>query len=332
MSYFPSGKKILLPRTRAVLPAVLVAALVCVPATYAQQPLWAPKPTGKVVSKPIDEMSGLARSPGRSNTFWVHNDSGDSARIFAITEDGKSILPTYSKFTSYGDEPEKGKEQWQGFEVLNAKNIDWEDIAADENYLYIADTGNNFNKRRDLGIYLISKIDPTASTRSAVIEHLPVAYPEQSGSSAREKHFDAESLFVDHGTIYLITKHRSGLLGLDYERGANLYRLDTRFTDKPNMLHQIDSNAAIFAATGADLSPDGKTLAVISLEALWLFARPSSGDQWLSAPAKRYPFDRKVLKVVEAITWIDNDTLLLGNEQRDLFKVALKDLPAPTPP
>lgn len=320
-----------IPPCRNILLTALVGALALSP-VQAEPPLWAPKPTGKVESKPIDEMSGLAKSPGRNNTFWVHNDSGDRARIFAITEDGKSILPTYSKFSAYGDEPEKGKQQWQGFEVLNAKNVDWEDIAADDNYLYIADTGNNFNKRRDLGIYLISKIDPTASTRSAVVEYLPVAYPEQTEFPAKQQHFDAESLFVDHGTLYLITKHHAGMLGMEFERGANLYRLDTRFTDKPNVLHKIDSNATILAATGADLSPDGSMLAVTSHDALWLFSRPQSGDQWLSAPSRRYPFDRKVLKGLEAITWIDNDTLLLGNEQRDLFKVALKDLPAPTPP
>ncbi len=314
----------------ALLSIATVAVIADATAAQSGPVLLAPKPYAKVISAPIKEMSGIVKAPGRDNTYWVHNDSGDSARIFAITAEGKSILPTYSKFTSYGDEPEKGKEQWEGFPVLDAKNVDWEDIAVDKNYLYIADMGNNSNSRRDLGIYLVSKIDPTASTRSAVIQHLPVVYPDQSAFPPIERHFDSESLFIFNDTLYLITKHRQST-GLQYEPGANLYRLDTRYTDQNNILTKVDSNALITAATGAALSPDGQTLAVISYEALWLFSKPAQGDRWLSAPARRYPFDKAVLKQLEAVTWIDDNTLLMGNEQRDLFKVALADLPAPTP-
>lgn len=313
--------------------ASLITAFLTLGATAAHSApaLLAPKPYAKVISGPIEEMSGIVKVPGRDNTYWVHNDSGDSARIFAITAEGKSILPTYSRFTSYGDEPEQGKEQWQGFPVLDAKNVDWEDIAIDKNYLYLADMGNNSNSRRDLGIYLVSKIDPTASTRSAVIQHLPVVYPDQTAFPPIERHFDSESLFIFNDTLYLITKHRQPT-GFQFEPGANLYRLDTRYTDQNNVLTKVDSNPFMLAATGADLSPDGQTLAVISYEALWLFSKPAQGDHWLSATARRYPVDKSVMKQLEAVTWIDDSTLLLGNEQRDLFKVALADLPAPTPP
>jgi hypothetical protein len=293
--------------------------------------LLAPKPYAKVKAAPIKELSGIVKVPGRDNTYWVHNGSGDSARIFAITAEGKSILPTYSRFTSYGDEPEQGKEQWQGFPVLDAQNVDWEDIAIDQNYLYIADMGNSHNVRRDLGIYLVSKIDPTASTRSAVIQHLPVVYPEQTAFPPPELHFDSESLFIFNNTLYLITKHRRPDGG-KWEAGANLYRLDTRYTDQPNVLTKVDSSPLLVAATGAALSPDGNTLAVVSYEALWLFERPASGDHWLSAPSRHYAFDKSVLKQLEAVTWIDNATLLMGNKQRDLFKIALADLPTPSPP
>ncbi|MES2603956.1 MAG: hypothetical protein V4603_03405 [Pseudomonadota bacterium] len=294
-------------------------------------------PAARIVSAPIGEMSGIVKSPRRENTYWVHNDSGDTARIFAITAEGKSILPTYSKFTNYGDEEEDGKQQWQGFEVLQGKNVDWEDIAIDANYLYLADTGNNGNARRDLGIYLISEIDPTASTRSAVIQHLPLVYPEQKEFPPEQKHFDSESLFDVDGVLYLITKHRApGILG-SFEPGANLYRLDTRYTDKPNVLTKVDANFYIFAATGADLSPDGQTLAVTSMSGLWLFPRPATGDQWLSGAGRYYEFDRDAFKQLEAVTWIDDSTLLLGNEQRDLFHIPLATLPEaveqqPAPP
>jgi hypothetical protein len=295
--------------------------------------LLAPKPYAHVGSEPIGELSGIVKGRGRDNLFWVHNDSGDSARIFAITAEGKSILPTYSRFTSYGDEPEKGKEQWQGFPVLNANNVDWEDIAIDEHYLYVSDMGNNSNDRRDLGIYLVSEIDPTASTRSAVIQFLPVVYPEQTEFPPAKKYFDSESLFTDNGNLYLLTKHRGGgITGLDWEAGANLYRVDGRNTDKPNVLTKVDSNPNILAATGADVSPNGQQLAVISVDALWLFSKPTADDLWLSAPAQRYPIDKQAFRQLEAVTWIDDNTLLIGNEQRDLFKVSLAELVPPVNP
>jgi hypothetical protein len=270
-------------------------------------------------------MSGIVKSPGRDNVFWVHNDSGDTARIFAIDAQGHNIIPTYSKFSFYGEVPEEGKQQWQGFPVLDATNVDWEDIAADEHYLYLSDMGNNSNTRRNLAIYLVSEIDPTASTRTAVIQRLPVVYPDQHGFPPAERHFDSESLFVVDGKLYLLTKHRTSFFEFS-EAGANLYRLDTRFTDKDNVLTLIDSNPEITSATGADISPDGQTLAVLSYSALWLFARPASGDLWLSGKAQHFPLDRGAIKQAEGVTWVDNETLLIVNEQGDIFRTNRKQL------
>jgi hypothetical protein len=292
--------------------------------------LWAPQPSAHIKASPISELSGIVKSNRRADLYWVHNDSGDEARLFAITATGESVLPTYSRFTYYGDVAEAGKTQWQGFPVLYSNNVDWEDIAVDRNYLYLADTGNNGNARRDLMLYLVSEIDPTASTRSAVIQALPLVYPDQTAFPPERLHFDSESLFVVAGAPYLITKHRrsAGLLREEFEQGATLYRLDTRYTDKNNILTKVDTHPTLLAATGADLSPDGNTLAVVSMDALWLFNKPADGsDRWLSSEASRYPFERDALKQLEAVTWIDNQTLLLGNEQSELFRIPLAELP-----
>jgi hypothetical protein len=288
----------------------------------------APPVYARVSSEPIGEMSGIVKSRRRDNVYWVHNDSGDSARIFAIDSTGKTILPTYSRFTRYGEEPEQGKEQWQGFEVLYAKHVDWEDIAIDESYLYVADVGNNGNARRDLVIYMLSEIDPTASTRTAVIKKLPVVYPDQTDYPPPERNFDSESLFVDAGTLYLITKHRGAGLDLGFAPGAKLYRLDTAYDDRNNVLTPVDSHPALTAATGAELSPDGQTLAVLATSELWLFTRPESGDKWLSAGASRhFALNRDIFRQAEAVTWDGDGALLITNEQRDIFRLELAALP-----
>ena len=301
--------------------AVVLITAGCISLVQAQvpEPL-RPSVYAHVDAKPISEMSGIVKSPGRDNVFWVHNDSGDSARIFAITAEGKNIIPTYSKFSYYGEVPEEGKQQWEGFPVLDATNVDWEDIAVDENYLYLSDMGNNGNRRRDLAMYLVSEIDPTASTRTAVIQKLPIVYPDQDAFPPEKRHFDSESLFTADGKLYLITKHRASVLEAA-EAGAKLYRLDTQYTDRDNVLTLIDANTEIMSATGADVSPDGQTLAVLSYSTLWLFTRPASGDQWLSAPSERFELDRGAIKQAEAITWVDNETFLITNEGGDIFRL-----------
>lgn len=281
-----------------------------------------------MLSAPINEMSGIVKSRKRDDLYWVHNDSGDKARIFAINGQGQSILPTYSRFTRYGDAKEKGKQQWQGFEVLHAENVDWEDIALDANYLYLADTGNNFNVRRNLAIYAISEIDPTASTRSAVVQKWAVHYPEQQAFPPGNWHYDAESLFVADDELYLITKHRKTGRLSTFEPGANLYHLETRHTDRSNALRLVDSTPLITAATGADVSPDGSTLAVISYDTLWLFDKPSAGAAWLSSTHRSFLLDRSVTKQAEAIAWQDDNTLLITNEGRDMFRLHIPDLPS----
>lgn len=304
-----------------------VLVLACVSALLHAQPaapsLLQPAIHGRVESAPIDEMSGIVRSHRHPDTYWVHNDSGDRARIFAIRSDGSSVLPTFSKFTFFGDAPQDGKKQWQGFEVLYAGNVDWEDIALDENYLYLADVGNNLNARRNLVIYAISEIDPTASTRSAVVQKWPVHYPEQQEFPPGNWHYDSESLFTSDGQLYLITKHRMAGSTGGFEAGANLYRLDTRFTDQSNALTLVDSTVLITAATGADVSPDGQTLAVISYEDLFLFDKPANGDAWLSSTHRRIPLDRSVTRQAEAVAWEDGSTLLVTNEGRDIFRIAV---------
>ncbi|MDT8397705.1 MAG: hypothetical protein RQ899_03730 [Pseudomonadales bacterium] len=275
---------------------------------------------------PLGEISGLAKSRRRDNLYWVHNDSGDQARIFAITAEGLAILPTYSRFSFHAEVPEPGKREWQGFRVLSAENIDWEDMSSDDNYLYVADLGNNGNDRRDLGIYMLSEIDPTASTQSAAIRHLPVRYPEQTNFPPAQKHFDSESLFSADGKLYVISKHRkSGLTG-GWEAGANLYRLDTRFSDRDNVLVRIGSHPDIIAATGAEVSPDGQRLAVISYTALWLFDRPTQGDDWFSGMSERLDLEPDHARQLEAVAWEDEHTLLLINEQRDIFRIRLDEL------
>jgi hypothetical protein len=78
--------------------------------------------------------------------------------------------------------------------------------------------------------------------------------------------------------------------------------------------------------TAADLSPDGKLLAVLTVRALWVFEKPAEGDKWLSSKARVVPIPIPKTKQAEAVCWDDAETLRVTNEQRDLFLVKLEAL------
>src|SRR5687767_13743041 len=84
-----------------------------------------PVVVGRIESPDIRESSGIAPSLCQPDVYWTHNDSGGNAFIFAMSTNGKSLGT------------------WR---VTNAKNVDWEDMAAYKGgdgtcYLYIGDIG-----------------------------------------------------------------------------------------------------------------------------------------------------------------------------------------------
>ena len=69
-------------------------------------------------------------------------------------------------------------------------------------------------------------------------------------------------------------------------------------------------------------------MAVLTYMAVWVFERPGEDGDWLAGKASRLALDRKRMVVNEAITWQDDETLVIANEQRKLFKVRAEALSA----
>ncbi len=100
--------------------------------------------SGTIQTPELDESSGLAASAKNPGTLWINNDSGDSARVFAVAPDG----------STQGIYPFEG-----------ASAIDWEDIAigpgpvAKTPYLYAGDIGDNGSVRPDIVIYRVRRAE-----------------------------------------------------------------------------------------------------------------------------------------------------------------------------
>jgi hypothetical protein len=256
----------------------------------------------QIASPEIRESSGLVKSR-QYDLFWTHNDSGDRPRIFAITRAGELIAE---------------------YEVAGAGQVDWEDIATDDaGNLYVGDIGNNLNNRRDLGIYRITEPDP--SKGGGVIEaerFIAYQYADQeSFNTLCRWNFDAEALFWMDGALVVATKDRS-------DHRFRVYRISDGGSDEgqpervdPWHVFDLGGTTSWWGnVTGADLSSDGRWLALLTYSAVLIYER--TPDR--TAPFQpSYWIDLRLRETgqVEAIAW-DGDALIFGNESGRLYSVA----------
>ena len=263
-------------------------------------------PFARFDSPQIDESSGIVKSRQFPNVFWTHNDSGDRARIFPVDGDGHLLKPEWFK----GD--------YQGIEVGHAVNIDWEDIATDNNgKLYIAACGNNANARRDLAVYVVPEPNPTTAAQTRAIKTIPFAYPDQEAFPPAKLNFDCEALFWANGKLYFLSKNRS-------DDRTKLYTLDSERIDQVNTLTLLSDFETGSQVTGAEATPDGQRLAVLCYRDIWIFEKPEDSENYLARPARHL---RISAKQCEAISWIDEQTLLITNEQQNLYRISLDAIP-----
>jgi hypothetical protein len=218
---------------------------------------------GTITSQSLAEISGMTPSRTARGLWWVHNDSGDKARIYLIDERGK----LHGRFI-----------------VTGARNRDWEDMAGylDNNkrpMLYLADFGDNSRKRDDLIIYRIkepvipkggSKGLRDGATESA--EAFPFRYPDG-------RH-DAEALLVDpkNGRPYVITKTMSS--------SGGVYRFPLPLRPKEKVTLEkvpgkaVDQISNLLMVTGAAVSPDGRRVVIRTYFGAYELSRASSGGNF----------------------------------------------------
>lgn len=131
----------------------------------------------------VFETSGLIFYNGNLIT---HNDSGNTPQLFEVDTISLKIVRTVT--------------------LTNVNNNDWEDIAQDENYIYIGDFGNYQGIRQDLTIYRISKVEYNSSD-TLIAERIEFAYEDQFDLEENGiSDWDAEALFVLNDQLIVLTK------------------------------------------------------------------------------------------------------------------------------
>ena len=214
-----------------------------------------PKQAGSLKDPAINEASGLAVSRKNKGVLWVHNDSGDSARVFALSESG-TTLGTY---TLYG-----------------ASAKDWEDMALGRgpkpglSYLYVGDIGDNGKKRSDINVYRV--VEPSVPLSGPAekktlngVEKFTLKYPDGP--------HNAEGLMVDaNGDVYIVTKESS--------KATVVFHAKAPLTSSVTLseVAQIKLGTAPLSgsnlATGADISPAGQGILIRTYTSAFWWLRP----------------------------------------------------------
>lgn len=225
------------------------------------------EPAEKLKPSAISEASGLTISTMNPNFMWLINDSGGTPDIHLTTTDGHY----------------RGKVTIKG-----SSNIDWEDLAsfsvAGENYLLIADTGDNQAKRETCTLYIVREPAIPEAGKNLVTRILPawqVRFRYEDGPR------DCEAVAVDAkaGKIILISKRTIP---------PQVYELPLHPLGKPPIqtarkIGQISVNCPTFSLipfrdqpVGLAFTTDHSLAAVVTYYSIFLFPRRAS-ESWAVA-------------------------------------------------
>ena len=256
-----------------------------------------------VLPKVINETSGLEIL---NEDFITHNDSGGEPVLYFFNVNGK-----ITNSIKLGE-----KSFWKIY------NYDWEDITADEDYIFIADTGNNFGNRDNLKIIKVKTDD------FSIDGIIDVTYKDQETFTKfipRLKHkYDAETIFIIEDKIAILSKDRTNLF-------TDLYLIDkeSNLRDKLESKFTYDVNSLI---TGGDYNEELSLLALVGYN--------SKGNQFLilfedfsleslaENKFKKFTIPLEQAQV-EAIKIIDNTSFWITSEDEGIgspymYKIGVK--------
>lgn len=217
---------------------------------------------GHVEADALDEISGMARSAREAGLYWVHNDSGDKARLHAIDGQGRY----------------RGR-----LKLDDADNDDWEDLASfsldGQPFLLVADIGNNEGRRSQGTLYVVAEPDLAADDRVSAKPAWRIDFRYPDGPR------DAEAVLVDatEQAVYLLSKR---------DLPPVLYRLPLRPPDgQPVTAERLGplpalpqpprsdveiaalSNDWYWQPTAMDAGPDDRFVVVLTYGAVYYFRR-----------------------------------------------------------
>lgn len=231
--------------------------------------------TGRLQRREMNEISGIAASGVNPDIYYVHNDSGDTSRFFAIPPSGQVKSTIYFK----GDPSEL-----QGVH-------DCEDIAVGpgpvkgKSYVYLGDIGDNDAVRKYITVYRMEEKKAWATDSLSAADAVPVHLTYPDGPK------DAETLMVDpvEKLMYIVSKRQDSV---------TVYTTPLNF--RPNSKVVLTKRCKLFFKglklfkwiTAGDISKDGRQILIKSYTKVYYWKRGGSEPIWkaLQKPPRILPY------------------------------------------
>jgi hypothetical protein len=227
-----------------------------------------PVNAGALADQDLVETSGIVASPSMAGVLWMHNDSGDLARLFAVGTGGQAL----------------GRLNLPGVSLP-----DLEDIAAAPcpdlvgPCLWLADSGNNLRNRTDLAIVAVREplfVGTLGEVDALRTWRFPFSYPGDA--------VDSEALVVtpNLSALYLLEK-------VDAAQ-SRIFRYPGPFVeDVPVVLEVVGTMASPgvpvthgLEITGADLHTNGQRLLVRTYTGVYEYALGAGSVESLPSAAR----------------------------------------------
>ena len=249
----------------------------------------------------VDETSGLIFF---ADGFWTNNDSGGEPIIYKLdTLNGEVI---------------------QRITLKGTNNIDWEELAQDDDFIYVGDIGNNSGNRDDLAIYIVDKADiPEIGDAEVDAEKIMYSYIDYPGSVERKRdnNFDCEAMIATDSWLYLFSKNRG-------DNQSKLYRLPkTAGEYTAELLTTFDSRGLV---TGADYLEEEQELILVGytnnewIPFLWVMF-DFEGEDFFSGNKRRIDMLNMTATQTEAICYTHGKKGVLSSENNPLFVQTMFD-------
>jgi len=253
--------------------------------------------------KTLNEVSGT-ETIANSDLIWMINDSGNTPKLYGLDTKGNIIKAI----------------------KINAKNNDWEDLTTDSlGNIYIGDFGNNFNKRKNLAVLKVKNED-LIDSKNVEIQHISFYYPNQKKFPPKKKkmHFDCEAFFHFNDSLYLFTKSREKQ---NFGK-TNLYKIPaTQGNHEAQFIASFKTcDESPCWITSVDISSNGKQIALLTLDAVWLFSDYTK-DNFFNGKAIKISFGYESQK--EGVCFKNDSTLYITDERshgngRNLYELKIK--------
>lgn len=256
------------------------------------------------LSAKVNETSGLIFFRG---SIWTLNDSGGKPQIYRLDKKTGKVVQVVT--------------------IKNAKNVDFEDITQDDDFIYIGDFGNNFGNRKDLSIYKIAKKDiPEKKDVNLKSEQIQFNYADQKSFQwkNRKNDFDCEALISAGDKLYLFTKNwvdaKTRVYAVPKKAGKYTVKVIAEFS--------VDG-----LITAAEYHAESETLSLLGykdfMPFLWMFW-DYQGDDFFGGEKRRYNMENIHGAQTEGICFSGNGDILISCERsyfpQRLYTIPLKGL------